>query len=214
MHHYQIPCQRQQLDLPLHPCTNAHTHTSITLYCFQHPSHNTDKTPFSSEALYAVYVCCSCCVLLTLWSTPSYKMQLLWDLKAFLLSISSLSLILSSHLLNLIAVYHQNLTDSLHNCAKTYSTKNKTLISAPKKYIFRLKESSENSRSKEGRREEEEKKHTGIHPVSQACHRHLFAVGHWEPGMLLPAPATPLSKHPSEPAKPNLLSFAPGGLFC
>jgi len=74
------------------------------------------------------------------------------------------------------------LTDSLHNCAKTYSTKNKTLISAPKKYIFRLKESSENSSRKEGRkegrREEEEKKHTGIHPVSQACHRHLFAVGH------------------------------------
>jgi hypothetical protein len=45
------------------------------------------------------------------------------------------------------------LTDSLHNCAKTYSTKNKTLISAPKKYIFRLKESSENSRRKEGRKE-------------------------------------------------------------
>ncbi len=158
MHHYQIACQRQQLDLPLHPCTNAHTHTSITFFWFQHPSHNADRTPFSSEAVHAVYVCCSCCVLLTLWSTPSYKMQLLWDLKAFLSSISSLSLILSSHLLNLIAVYHQNLTDSLHNHAKTYSTKNKTLISAPKKYIFRLKESSENSRRKEGRREEEEKK--------------------------------------------------------
>jgi hypothetical protein len=39
-------------------------------------------------------------------------------------------------------------------------------------------------------------------------------VDHWEPGMLLPAPATPLFKHQSEPAKPNLLSFAPGGLFC
>jgi hypothetical protein len=39
-------------------------------------------------------------------------------------------------------------------------------------------------------------------------------VGHWEPGMLLPAPATHLSKHQSEPAKLNLLSFAPGGLFC
>lgn len=165
------------------------------------PSHkfNWFQQPIASDtslcqAIHLAYVRAT--VLLTIWPTPCNELPLsTYKQNIDFLSFHFKSLFLSFSLITAELVYfdsHWEITEKSKLLSITdLDTTSKLpfewhmILNLSTQNIFQMIACKKKWQQKGGER------HTWIHPVSRACHRHPFAVDHWEPGMPPQAPAPP-----------------------